>query len=667
MQSAASIWATAVACQLPARRSDGEKGHLVSTNTLLPACGRCGDDCADDQIALLQAALDAMPGHIAILDRTGKIISVNARWIDYARENQFQEPGFGIGLNYLDICRPAAGAQDPDAQKVSEGLHAVLNDPQVRPFVHEYLCPHPGDPARDRWFLLTITPFSLRGERCALMSHEDITERHGLERTRTLLETGIAQSRSGIMITNAEGMIEYVNHGFTAMTGYAADEVIGQNPRLLKSGKIGDETYLELWRTIASGAVWKGHVCNRRKEGPLYWEEMSISPVRDALGVITHFVAVKEDITLQRQQALLHEGVIKASADAFVAMDEQLNVIEWGDQAEAFLGIPRADALGRPLVDLLFALPEDAPTIQQFRQLSAGQGTSLLGRPQRLRVRHRRGDPVPVELSLVRLSLEGEQYYCGFLRDLEDTIRRESLLLEAQKMEGVGQMACGLAHDFNNILSIVISSLHLALEQQTGGSEALIANALSAATHGVELTRSLSAFSRRGQMQIVAANVNELLSALSPLIQQTVGKRVALQMLLQPGLPEVAIDVNAFNNTMINLVINARDAMTSRGRLIIRTLARTLPDPDYPGLELPAGDYVILSVKDNGVGMPEDILDKVFEPFFTTKPEGKGTGLGLPMVNGFCRQSGGCARITSQLGRGTTVQLILPANGSRHC
>lgn len=612
-------------------------------------------------VALMQAALDALPAHIAILDDTGKIIGVNARWIDYAKENALARFEFGVGDNYLDICRPASVQNDPDAVAVINGLSCLLSGSLHEPFNHEYLCAHPADPARDRWFHLSVMPFSLNGKRCALVSHADITARHVAERSRKLLEAAMANTRSAIMITNRSGDIEYVNAGFSEITGYAEHEVLGKNPRFLKSGKIPAETYADIWQSISSGLPWKGQVCNRRKDGQLYWEEMTINPMKDPDGVITHFVAVKEDITDERLKESLYAGVISASADGFIALDEQLRITEWSPQAETILGLVTSEVIGKDFIASVIAPDLLADALFQFRLFQSGEPSRLIGRPHRTQMRHRDGSILPIELWLTAIELQGDRRFSGFIRDLSDVVRGEHVLLEAQKMEGIGQMAGGLAHDFNNLLHIIGGSLHIAALKAPPEIIKHLNNAIDAAKRGAEITKSLTTFARRGEMHPVEADINELLIGIEPLIQQTVGKKIDVTLTATAIQSKVQIDVSGFNNAIINLAANARDAMPAGGKLLIYAYSQHIAHKVAGApIDLPEGDYVVVGVDDTGEGMPEAVIAKAFEPFFTTKELGNGTGLGLAMVYGLCRQSGGSARISSQLGVGTSMQLILP-------
>lgn len=609
----------------------------------------------------MQAALDALPGHIAILDSHGIITGVNAQWIEYAKENGLESSTFGVGDNYLDICKPASFQNEPDAIKVCNGIKALLSGSVSAPFYYKYLCPHSGDRSRDRWFQLTVTPFRLSNKLYLLASHEDITGRHISERSQKLIETAIAQTRSGIMITNSKGVIEYVNSGFTEITGYSADEAIGKNPRILKSGRISKGTYENIWESISSGCSWKGQVCNQRKDGTQYWEEMKINPVKDPDGVITHFVSVKEDITESREQLLIYEGVIGASADGFITLDEHLRISHLSPQAETIIGLSAKEALGKDFIKTVLAVDLIHDAEDQFRLFQLGKPSRFIGRPHRTQIRQTDGHILQVELWLTALDLHGDLRFSGFIRDLSDAIRSEQALLEAKKMEGIGQMAGGLAHDFNNLLQIIGGSLQIALMHASPEAKRYIDNAISATKQGADIMKSLTTFVRRGSMMPVEANVNELLNNLVPLVQQTVGKKIDVSVSVAALNSKSMIDISGFNNAIINLAANARDAMPKGGRLILYSYSQHVAHKvEGAPIDLPEGDYIVVGVDDTGSGMPPEVQKQAFEPFFTTKEAGKGTGLGLAMVYGFCRQSDGSARISSTPALGTSVQLILP-------
>ncbi|OAI92673.1 histidine kinase [Pseudomonas putida] len=240
----------------------------------------------------------------------------------------------------------------------------------------------------------------------------------------------------------------------------------------------------------------------------------------------------------------------------------------------------------------------------------------------------------------------------------------EASLRQSQKMEAVGQLTGGIAHDFNNLLAGISGALELLEGRMLQGRFGELGKYLIAAQDGVTraaaLTSRLLAFSRRQPLEPRATDVNALISGMLELIQRSVGPAVTLETHGAPDLWPAFVDASQLENALLNLCINARDAMPAGGRIQIRTSNLYLDDDQALALELPAGGYLCLAVSDTGSGMPEHVLGRAFEPFFTTKPAGQGTGLGLSMIYGFARQSGGQAHIASQVGTGTTVSLYLP-------
>ncbi|MCR9121328.1 MAG: PAS domain S-box protein [Phyllobacteriaceae bacterium] len=252
------------------------------------------------------------------------------------------------------------------------------------------------------------------------------------------------------------------------------------------------------------------------------------------------------------------------------------------------------------------------------------------------------------------------------MTDITDRKQVERQFVQAQKMESVGQLTGGLAHDFNNLLGVVMGNLQL-IERRLGDDEKAakrIATALSAVNKGAELTRRLLAFSRRQQLETKTVDPNPLIESMSAMLQRTLGGSVALQCSLGEGVANVTTDPAQFESALLNLAVNARDAMPDGGRLTIESTNVRL-DADYADREgIEAGNYVMIAISDTGAGIDADKLDRVFEPFFTTKDVGKGSGLGLSMVYGFIKQSGGHVRIYSEVGHGTTVRMYLPTDDS---
>ncbi len=371
--------------------------------------------------------------------------------------------------------------------------------------------------------------------------HKMLVQRAAQERLRKL-SGAVEQSPVSVVITDTAGAIEYVNPMFTRTTGFTLDEVRGRNPRVLSSGEKPPEDYADLWRTIQEGKVWQGEFHNRKKNGELYWETASISPIRDSTGRITHFVAVKEDVTKLRQ-------------------------------LEA-----------------------------QYRQ--------------------------------------------------------------AQKLEAVGQLAGGVAHDFNNILAGFMMQLQLmqgnqALDEETQNS---LDELQREAMRAVGLTRQLLMFSRRSVLVVTPLDLNEVVANLLKMLSRLIGENIDLTFTGKSGLSKVEADVGLLEQVLMNLVVNARDALPGGGRITMETqqfhFGRDEAVSDPLRRE---GHFVCLTVTDTGCGMDEDTQKHIFEPFFTTKEAGKGTGLGLATVHGIVAQHQGWVEVESAVGVGSTFRVLLPA------
>lgn len=332
----------------------------------------------------------------------------------------------------------------------------------------------------------------------------------------------------------------------------------------------------------------------------------------------------------------------------------------------------------------------DHPTIRKWRQQLASklQNIAMLERPIQpitmtsavltaLRARRRQYEVKSLIKGRETAARELESLVnsrTAQLREANEKLKkqiseRESLeasLRQSQKMEAVGQLTGGLAHDFNNMLMGIGGSLELIKVRLSEGRSQDLDRYISAAEAAVRrasvLTHRLLAFSRRQTLEPKATNINQLVIGMEELIRRTIGPSIQLQVVSAPGLWTTIVDPNQLENALLNLCLNARDAMPNGGRLTIETRNEYLNDVEARQHDLPPGEYASLCVSDTGVGMPSDIASHVFEPFFTTKPLGEGTGLGLSMIYGFARQSGGQIAIRSEVGKGTSMSLYLPAS-----
>ncbi|NMF84990.1 ATP-binding protein [Nodosilinea sp. P-1105] len=250
-----------------------------------------------------------------------------------------------------------------------------------------------------------------------------------------------------------------------------------------------------------------------------------------------------------------------------------------------------------------------------------------------------------------------------YFQDVSDRITLEEQLRQSQRLEAVGQLTGGIAHDFNNLLTVILGNAELLVEQldTTAPLHTLAEMVVNAAQRGAELTQRLLSFARRQALDPKAVDINQLLGRMDALLRRTLGEHIELEWVRGGGLWSALVDPAQLENALLNLCLNARDAMAQGGRLTLET-ANTRLDQDYADqhAEVQPGQYVMIAVSDTGPGIPPDHLERVFEPFFTTKAKGKGTGLGLSMVYGFIKQSEGHIKIYSELGEGTTVKMYLP-------
>ncbi len=324
------------------------------------------------------------------------------------------------------------------------------------------------------------------------------------------------------------------------------------------------------------------------------------------------------------------------------------------------LGLEAVRAEGKMLAQLVSAA--DRPLVQ--RVLERFKHDTVV-RDIDLRMREADGGERTVIWTFVKLP-DGSFYGAG--RDMSERMHLEAQLRQVQKMESIGQLTGGVAHDFNNLLTIILGNLETLQRAQNDDTPQRLrnatANGLRGAERAAELIRSLLAFSRRQALEPQAVNINGLLAGLSDLLGRTLGEHIAIESHAQPDAWETFVDLNQLENAVINLAVNARDAMSAGGSLVLRTSNMVVDETESEQLaDCSPGEYVVLSVADSGVGMSEEVMARAFDPFFTTKAEGEGTGLGLSQVYGFVRQSGGHVQMDSQPGQGTRIRLFLPRIG----
>jgi PAS domain S-box-containing protein len=382
-------------------------------------------------------------------------------------------------------------------------------------------------------------------------------------------------------------------------------------------------------------------------------------------------------------------AILAIAADAIISLDDTLHITLFNDGAAAIFGYKPAEIIGQQL-DILIPERMRMRHAHHVAEFSASPiAARKMGERQEIFARRKDGSEFPAEASIAKQVIGGRKAYMVVLRDvterkraeaalaaanselearvadrtraLESEIRRReqahAALIQAQRMEAFGQLTGGVAHDFNNLLTIITGNLELlSNDLGKGPGTALLKRASDAADMGAALTKRLLTFARRRRLTPQVLDVNEMILNLTEILQRSLGEPIALTTMLAGNVGRTRADASELENAILNLAINARDAMPEGGNLVIESRNATAEEAGIPG----RGEFVLISVSDTGHGMPPDVLEHAFEPFFTTKEPGRGTGLGLSTVYGFAEQSGGHATIESAPGRGTTVNLYLP-------
>jgi PAS domain S-box-containing protein len=371
--------------------------------------------------------------------------------------------------------------------------------------------------------------------------NQDITNRKRAEAELFKLSRAVEQSPASIVITNLEGKIEYINPKFTQLTGYTSAEALGQNPRILKSGDIPSEEYKQLWQTITSGKEWQGEFHNKKKNGELYWESATISPIKDASGKTTNYLAVKEDITEKKS---LH-----------------------------------------------------------------------------------------------------------------------AQLLRSQRIESIGTLAGGVAHDLNNVLAPIMLSIEILKKSMPDErSQRMLETLETSAQRGSAIVKQILGFARGVQGENVLIQFRHIINEITNIIKETFPKSITIKEDIPKNIWTIVGDPTNLHQVLLNLCVNARDAMPNGGSIHIKAENKII-DEQYSRMNLNAkpGRFVLLSVEDTGCGISPAVLEHIFEPFFTTKEVGKGTGLGLSTVYSIIKSHGGFVNVYSEVGKGTTFSIYLPA------
>jgi PAS domain S-box-containing protein len=488
-----------------------------------------------------------------------------------------------------------------------------------------------------------------------------------IEERRQIFETSLDL----ILVTDRRGNFLHVSPSSMEVLGYRPDEMIGHGAIEFIHPDDLDNTRNEM-RAARRGRVMRNFVCRYvHKDGhavTLTWTGVWSDPVQK------HFFSGR-DMTAQmraeeglRDSERMARGIVDTALDGFAQIDERGVIVDWNPQAATIFGWSREEAIGRGLVELIVPEQHRAGHMQGVARFLETGEAGILGKRRVIEGLRRDGKEVKIELSVTALRRRSGWLFNGFMRDVTDKLAADEQLRQAQKMETIGQLTGGIAHDFNNILTVITGTIEI-LEEGVASDPGLaeIAHMIDdAAVRGAELTQRLLAFARRQPLQPRTTDINTLIVDTAKLLRPTLGEHIEVESVFEDDAWRALVDPSQLTTGLINLALNARDAMPDGGKLVLET-GNVHLDESYARAhaEVTPGPYVMIAVSDTGHGIPAAIRDRVFDPFFTTKGIGKGTGLGLSMVYGFIKQSNGHIKIYSEEGHGTTIKIYLPRAGAR--
>jgi PAS domain S-box-containing protein len=479
----------------------------------------------------------------------------------------------------------------------------------------------------------------------------------------SLFSAVVESSNDAIITISLDGTITGWNRAAERLFGFAASEAVGNRIDIIVPPDKYDEVRDILHRTARGEAVEDFETLRLHKDGREVEVSLSVSPIKSVVGAIVGASKTARDISDSKraQQALNQEieerrRIFETSQDLILVSDGAGNLVQVSPSSMNILGYEPGEMIGHSAID--FIHPDDLDSTRAEMR-AARRGRQV--RNFETRYVHRDGRAVMLTWMGTWSEPVRRHFFVG--RDLTEKHAAEALFRQAQKMEAVGQLTGGVAHDFNNILTVITGTIGI-LSEAVADQPQLVAVARmidEAAERGAELTRHLLAFARKQPLQPREVDVNALVLETAKLLHPTLGEHIQIDPLLAEEAWTALVDPSQLTTAILNLALNARDAMPSGGKLVLETNNIYL-DEGYASMhsEVTPGHYLMIAVSDTGTGIPAAALEKVFDPFFTTKEVGKGTGLGLSMVFGFVKQSGGHIKIYSEEGHGTTVKVYLP-------
>jgi PAS domain S-box-containing protein len=567
-----------------------------------------------------------------------------------------------LGINHTMLVGKERHEAFPAFAQIN--LPTVDSQPQKIETVVTFEYQHPEKPNDIR--ILEMQTACIEKRRIVSL-FRDITDRLHAEHHFVKLSRAIEQSPTATLILSAQGKIEYVNPRFTELTGYSLEEVVGKSSEFLQTERTAPLVYRSMMEFILEGKEWRGELVSRKKSGELYYEDVKISPMFDEQGELTHQISVREDITSRKRM----EERLKKSEEKyrqffeddltgdFISMVDG-RILECNPAFAAIYGFPSVEDALRNNLSSLFPSGEK---YREFLRLLSSEKKLIyyeLGMQQKDRA------PLFVVMNVIGMFNAADELaqIRGYV--FNDTDRRmlEEQLRQAQKMEVVGTLAGGIAHDFNNILNNIIG---FASQIKKHANDPLKIQRYcdtveKSAARGAQITNQLLMFSRHKKQENELQDVGAIAKEVAMLVSETFSRSIDVKIRIADALRSVRGDRGALYQVLLNLCVNARDAMPSGGTLTLEVKNAEL------GVVVPANvvtvhtQYcIMLCVQDTGVGITNELLPKIFDPFFTTKEKGHGTGLGLSIVYNAVKEHGGSVAVESVVEKGTIFTVYLPA------
>jgi len=598
---------------------------------------------------------------VALVSGTGEIIYTSPGKPTLAGRQSSES----IGTSFMESVVPE------DRDRLAAAFGKLLEEPEVVSTL-EFRIAHTDGTMR----VIETTSTNLLGDPTVgaiVVNSRDITPRKQMEAELRLREERyrriIESTSEGVVITDRDGKITFVNSRFAEMLGYAREEMVGRSVIELIHPDWRDVGQAKL-ESRRQGIAEVHAITLTHKSGREVWVEVNANPQFNAAGELEDTIGLIIDHTERRradEARKWHDAIVEFSDDAIIGLDMKASVISWNRGAERLYGY-RADEIVGKSVEVL--LPPDLAAEEAVILARLSRGENI----EHYETTRQRKDGSLVDVSLTVSAIRDiDGVVVGvskIARDLSERrksearlLRSEDQLRQAQKLEAVGSLAGGIAHDFNNLLSVILSYTSLALDEVEPGSPLHLdlEQIEQASERAAALTRQLLAFSRRQILEPQVIDLNKSLLGLEQMLRRVLGEQIELSLMLHAGVGHIYVDRSQLEQVVMNLVVNAHDAMPDGGNLTIETARAVLDEAAAAAHHgLSAGVYSVMAVTDTGVGMDAATVARIFEPFFTTKDRGKGTGLGLSTVFGIVRQSGGHIWVYSEPGIGTTFKVYMP-------